>query len=124
VSEIPEHLQYTAEHEWVATAGDVATVGITAAAATQLGDLVFIQLPEIGARVTAGQVCGEVESTKSVSDLYSPVTGSVAEINEVAVSDPAVVNADPYGDGWLIRVTVEEAGSLLSAAEYRALTGE
>ncbi len=124
MSEIPEHLQYTAEHEWVATAGDVATVGITAAAATQLGDLVFIQLPEIGARVTAGQVCGEVESTKSVSDLYSPVTGSVAEINEVAVSDPAVVNADPYGDGWLIRVTVEEAGSLLSAAEYRALTGE
>lgn len=122
MSEIPDHLRYTAEHEWVRQADEVATVGITATAASQLGDLVFVQLPEIGAQVTAGQVCGEVESTKSVSDLYAPVSGTVTEVNDGALADPAVVNADPYGEGWLFRVAVTEAGDLLSPDEYRALT--
>ncbi len=122
MSEIPDHLEYTPEHEWLWRADGVATVGITAVATAQLGDLVFVQLPDVGVTVTLGKVCGEVESTKSVSDLFSPVSGAVTEINQAAVADPAVVNTDPYGEGWLFRVTVTEVGPVLSAQEYRSLT--
>lgn len=118
---IPADLEYTAQHEWVSIEGSVATVGITAHAVEALGDIVFVELPETGSAVTAGSACGEVESTKSVSDLFSPVDGSVSEINQTVIDDSAVVNADPYGNGWLFRVTVDEPPQLLSAAEYAAL---
>ncbi len=119
MSTIPEHLRYTAEHEWMTT-DDPATVGITAVAAEALGDIVFLELPAVGTAVVAGGVCGEVESTKSVSELYSPVTGSVVEVNEGAMSDPAVVNSDPYGDGWLFKVSVESVGDVMTPEEYAA----
>ena len=122
MSEIPSHLQYTAEHEWLGQ-GEPATVGITANAAEALGDIVYLELPEVGSEVTAGAVCGEIESTKSVSEIYSPVTGTVVEVNTEVVEDPALVNSDPYGRGWLLRVDVVAAGPLLSAAEYGELTG-
>jgi glycine cleavage system H protein len=117
MAQIPENLKYTASHEWV-TSDDPATVGITATATEALGDVVFLELPAVGATVTAGGVCGEIESTKSVSELYSPVTGTVVEVNQAAVKDPSVVNADPFGAGWLIRIRVEALGELLSPQEY------
>lgn len=116
-------LKYSAEHEWVA-AGDPATVGITHVAANALGDVVYVDLPEVGDTVTAGETCGEIESTKSVSDLYAPVSGEVVEINESAVDDTAIINSDPYGEGWLFKVAVTEEGPLLSAAEYGEANGE
>lgn len=117
---VPVHLQYTAEHEWVAT-GEPATIGITRNAAEALGELVYVELPEVGATVTAGTVCGEVESTKSVSEIYSPVTGTVVEANPAVTDDPSLVNSDPYGEGWLLKVDVESTGALMSAEEYEAL---
>ncbi|ADG73015.1 glycine cleavage system H protein [Cellulomonas flavigena DSM 20109] len=119
-AELPTTLQYTAEHEWVDAASPV-TVGITAVAADALGDIVFVELPAVGSDVEAGAVVGEIESTKSVSELYSPVSGTVVEVNQAAVDDPSVVNSDPYGDGWLFRVEVTTHGPLLSAEEYGAL---
>jgi glycine cleavage system H protein len=123
MSAIPAELQYTAEHEWVA-AGDPVTVGITAHAADALGDVVYLELPEVGTQLTAGAVCGEIESTKSVSELFAPVDGTVVEVNTAAVEDPSVVNADPYGGGWLLRVAATGTSGLLSAEEYGALVGE
>jgi glycine cleavage system H protein len=120
VSQIPDTLRYTAEHEWMTT-GDPATIGITATASEALGDIVFLELPEVGAALTAGTVCGEIESTKSVSELYSPVTGTVVEVNAAAVADPSIVNADPFGAGWLIKASVESVGALLTPEEYEAL---
>lgn len=120
MSELPTDLQYTSEHEWV-RAGEPATVGLTANAAEALGELVYLELPAVGDTVTAGQVCGEVESTKSVSEIYAPVTGTVAEVNTAVVDDPSLVNSDPYGEGWLLRVDVQSEGALLSAEEYAAL---
>jgi glycine cleavage system H protein len=117
----PEQLRYSKEHEWLATEAGVATVGITSHAADALGDVVFVQLPEAGSAVTAGQVCGELESTKSVSELYSPVSGEVTEVNSAVVDDPSLVNTEPFADGWLFRVRVtQEADDLLSAAEYES----
>ncbi|MFI6012821.1 glycine cleavage system protein GcvH [Streptomyces sp. NPDC051243] len=120
----PQQLRYSKEHEWLSTAEDgVATVGITEFAANALGDVVYAQLPEVGSTVTAGDTCGELESTKSVSDLYSPVTGEVTEINEDVVNDPALVNSAPFEGGWLFKVRVtEEPADLLSADEYAAHT--
>ena len=120
MSAVPEDLTYTAEHEWVRE-GSPVTVGITDNAAQALGELVFIELPEVGSAVTAGQVCGEVESTKSVSEIYSPVTGAVAEVNQAVVDNPQLVNDDPYGEGWLMRVDATDRGVMLTAEEYRAL---
>jgi glycine cleavage system H protein len=117
---IPTDLQYTAEHEWVAEGAPV-TVGITRHAADALGDLVYVELPEVGAAVTAGSVCGEVESTKSVSEIFSPVSGTVAEVNAAVTDDPSLINSDPYGDGWLFKVEVSGDAALLSAEEYAAL---
>ncbi|GHS85915.1 glycine cleavage system H protein [Actinomycetota bacterium] len=117
---VPAHLQYTAEHEWIDSASP-ATIGITATAADALGDIVYLELPEVGAEIDAGAVIGEIESTKSVSELFSPVAGTVVEVNQEAVDDPALVNSDPYGAGWLLRVEVTTTGALLSAEEYAAL---
>jgi glycine cleavage system H protein len=127
---VPAELRYTEEHEWVSVDGDTASVGVTDYAAQSLGDVVFVSLPTVGAAVTAGEPCGEVESTKSVSDLYSPVDGEVTEVNEDLGDDPGLVNAEPYGAGWMFRVRVAAGtdGSaalptgLLSAAEYEELT--
>ncbi|MTE22860.1 glycine cleavage system protein GcvH [Microbacterium sp. ZXX196] len=117
-------LSYTAEHEWVAVSGDIATIGITDHAAEQLGDVVYIDMPTVGQEIAAGDVMGEIESTKSVSELYAPVSGTVVEINEAADADTALVNADPFGDGWLVKVRVaSEVAGLLDRAAYAALTG-
>ena len=119
----PTHLRYSTDHEWIDLNSESARVGITAVATEALGELVYIDLPAVGSTVTAGEQCGELESTKSVSDLVSPVSGTVLSINEAAVAEPAMINDDPYGDGWLFTVEVSEAGPLLSAADYEALTG-
>ena len=117
-------LKYTDEHEWVALAGDVATVGITDYAADKLGDVVYVDLPAVGAGVTAGEVCGEIESTKSVSELYAPLTGEVVEVNDAVVDAPSSVNADAFG-AWLVKIQVDpaEVASLMDRAAYVALTG-
>ena len=117
-------LKYTDEHEWVALSGDVATVGITDYAADKLGDVVFVDLPSVGSSVTAGEVCGEIESTKSVGELYAPLTGEVVEVNDAVIDDPASVNGGAF-DAWLIKVQVDPADveALLDRAAYVALTG-
>ncbi|MET0976887.1 MAG: glycine cleavage system protein GcvH [Leifsonia sp.] len=117
-------LQYTAEHEWVLVDGDTATVGITAYAADKLGDVVFVDLPAVGTEVQGGVVVGEIESTKSVGELFAPIDGTVVEINDAVVASPELVNSDPFGDGWLIKVTFTELPALLSYAEYSAIVGE
>ena len=126
---VPAELHYTEEHEWVSINGDVATIGITDYAASALGDVVYVNLPAVDAAVTAGEPCGEVESTKSVSDLFSPVDGQVTEVNEELDDDPGLVNAEPYGAGWMFRVRIPASPGgaalppgLLSAAEYEELT--
>ncbi|AKJ10664.1 glycine cleavage system protein H [Streptomyces incarnatus] len=118
----PQQLRYSKEHEWLSPAEDgVSTVGITEFAANALGDVVYAQLPEVGSTVSAGETCGELESTKSVSDLYSPVSGEITEINEDVVNDPSLVNSAPFEGGWLFKVRVaEEPADLLSADEYTA----
>ncbi|UNO39819.1 glycine cleavage system protein GcvH [Streptomyces sp. MST-110588] len=120
----PQQLRYSKEHEWLSAAEDgVSTVGITEHASNALGDVVFVQLPAVGDTVTAGETCGELESTKSVSDLYSPVDGEVTEINENVVNDPSLVNTAPFEGGWLFKVKVTgEPEDLLSADEYTAFT--
>jgi glycine cleavage system H protein len=125
VSSIPDELRYTKEHEWVAGLDDgfTVTVGITAYATEQLGDVVYVQVPEVGANVEAGDAVGEVESTKSVSDIYAPVGGEVVEVNPAVVDDPSLLNSDPYGEGWLFRIRVEDQQEeLLTAEEYAAHT--
>ncbi|GAA1730171.1 glycine cleavage system protein GcvH [Microcella frigidaquae] len=124
MSAIPTDLQYTAEHEWVRLDGDVATVGITQYAADALGDVVYVDLPKVGAALAAGSIVGEVESTKSVGELYAPLDGEVVEANQAVVDAPETINSDPYGDGWLVKVRVASTPALLSADEYRALIGE
>ena len=118
----PQQLRYSKEHEWLSGAEDgVSTVGITEHAANALGDVVFVQLPEVGDSVSAGETCGELESTKSVSDLYSPVSGEVTEVNEDVVNDPSLVNSAPFEGGWLFKVRItDEPADLLSADEYTA----
>lgn len=119
MSDVPTHLQYTAEHEWI-DGEQPATIGITKNAADALGDIVYLELPTVGSEVAAGAVVGEVESTKSVSELFSPVSGTVVEVNQDAVDEPSVVNADPYGGGWLFKVDVTSTGDLLTAEAYTA----
>ena len=117
-------LQYTSEHEWVLVDGSTATVGITAYAAEKLGDVVFVELPDVGSSVASGTVVGEIESTKSVGELFAPVDGTVTATNASVVDSPELVNSDPFGEGWLIKVEFTELPALLSFAEYTALTGE
>jgi glycine cleavage system H protein len=126
MSSFPEDLKYSAEHEWVRT-GNAATVrvGITDYAAEQLGDIVYVSLPEVGAVVAAGDACGELDSTKSVSDVFAPVSGSVTAINGALEATPELLNSDPYGDGWLFEVEVaadNELDDLLDSDAYGELT--
>jgi len=121
---LPENLRYSSEHEWVAVDGDRARVGITDFAQDALGDVVYVDLPEVGASVAASGTCAEVESTKSVSDIYAPVSGTVAAVNEALRDAPEQVNADPYGAGWIFEVAMSDPGELdglMDAAAYRAL---
>ena len=123
MSTTPENLQYTKEHEWVSVEAGIYTMGITDYAQEALGDIVYVQLPKIGESVSAGKVCGEVESTKSVSEIYSPVTGTVKTINEALSQSPELLNSDPYVAGWLITIAMSETPTdLLSSEEYTALT--
>lgn len=122
---VPNDLRYSTDHEWVRMLDNIARVGITDYAQDALGDVVFVQLPAVGDTVGAGDGCGEVESTKSVSDVYAPVDGVVTLVNEALASQPELINEDPYGAGWLYEVAVSAAGSddgLMDAAAYSALT--
>jgi len=122
----PEDLKYTEEHEWVATReGTLVRIGITEYAQDQLGDVVFVDLPEVGRQVGAGDVFGEVESTKSVSELFAPVDGEIVAVNDAVADSPELINSDPYGEGWLIEIRLDDpAGleALLEAEAYDALT--
>ena len=125
MSNIPSDLHYTKEHEWVAPTSTALRLrmGITDYAQGALGDIVYVQMPKIGESVVADKVCGEVESTKSVSEIFAPVTGTIVAINEELASAPELINSDPYGDGWLVEIEVPtEPTGLLSAAEYGAIT--
>jgi glycine cleavage system H protein len=131
VSEIPPDLHYTTEHEWVRRTGDdIVRVGITDFAQSALGDVVFVQLPEVGAELTAGESCGEVESTKSVSDLFAPVSATVVAVNSDLDASPQLLNSDPYGAGWLLDLqgdgdSIEQAvAALLDADAYRGALAE
>ena len=122
----PEDLQYTKDHEWVRTEGDTVRIGVTDYAQDALGDIVFVTLPATGTHVTAGETCGEVESTKSVSDVFAPVTGTVIERNETLDSSPELVNSDPYGAGWMMSIRPDDASALddlLDASTYEAGLG-
>jgi len=121
---VPEDLRYSTDHEWVRVEGDVATVGITDYAQDALGDVVYVDPPEVGAEVSAGDAFGEVESTKSVSELYSPVSGSISATNPDLADEPEKLNGDPYGDGWICQVAMTdpvELEALLDATAYQAL---
>ncbi|HEY8280964.1 MAG TPA: glycine cleavage system protein GcvH [Leifsonia sp.] len=119
-----QDLKYTAEHEWILIDGEVATVGITAYAAEKLGDVVFVELPEVGSDIAEGKVVGEIESTKSVGELFAPVNGTVTAVNDKVVDAPELVNSDPFGDGWLVKVAFTELPTLLTYDEYSAIVGE
>ena len=125
---VPEDLQYTKSHEWVRREGDLATVGITEHAQDELGDVVFVELPEEGATYSAGDSFGTVESVKAVSDIYAPVGGEVAEANGTLADTPEKINEDPYGEGWIVRLRVSDSGEqqngLLSAADYEKFLEE
>jgi glycine cleavage system H protein len=122
----PENLRYTKEHEWVRVEGDTGTIGITFHAQKELGDIVYVDLPKPGTLVQQQKTIGSVESVKAVSDIYTPVSGEVVEVNGSLAESPEILNTDPYGSGWLIRIRLsnpEEAGQLLTAAEYQVYTG-
>jgi glycine cleavage system H protein len=122
---IPEDLRYSPEHEWVRLTGTVARVGITDFAQDSLGDIVYVQLPDVGLDVVAGASVSEIESTKSVSEVYVPVTGVVSALNDALADQPELVNSDPYGEGWMFEIEVSDANALdglLDAAAYRQLT--
>lgn len=124
MSEVPANLRYTKEHEWISENSDGSiTFGITDYAQAALGDIVYIQLPKVGDNLVSGKVCGEVESTKSVSEIFAPLTGTVIEVNEKLDSSPEIINSQPYGDGWIAKVSVLEQGDLLSPEQYSSLIG-
>ena len=125
--EFPEELKYTAEHEWVLVEGDLAVIGITDFAQDSLGDVVFVELPEVGTKVTTGKAFGVVESVKAVSDVYAPVSGTVVESNEELPDAPEILNTSPYGDGWMIKIRMSDPGELdglMDAAAYQAHIAE
>ena len=119
-----ESLHYTKEHEWLSIDGDVATVGITEYAAEKLGDIVFVDLPKLGSSTTYMKICGEIESTKSVGELYAPVDGEIVAVNDSVTATPELVNQDPMGAGWLIKIKFTELPALLTHDEYAQLTNE
>jgi len=120
----PENLKYTKEHEWVLLEGDIASVGITRYAADALGEIVYVDLPKVGSNTSYMKICGEIESTKSVGELYAPMDGEVVESNTSLSNSPETINDDPFGKGWLVKIRYSSLPELLSAAEYNALTGE
>ena len=120
----PTHLQYTKEHEWIALDGDVATVGITKYAADALGEIVYVDLPKVGSATTYMKICGEIESTKSVGELYAPMDGEVVDVNSALSNNPDAINSDPFGEGWLVKIRYTQLPELLSSTEYDALVGE
>ncbi len=123
MSSIPEDLKYTKEHEWVSASANIYTMGITDFAQNALGDIVYVQLPKVGESLTAGKVCGEVESTKSVSEIFAAVSGVVTEINSALSQTPELLNSDPYGQGWLVKIEVaSEPADLLDASGYAQIT--
>jgi glycine cleavage system H protein len=125
--EFPGDYKYTKDHEWVLISGDVATVGITEFAQSELGDLVFVDLPKVGAAVKQHGTMCVVESTKAASDVYSPLTGTVASVNDALTADPGLINRTPYSEGWIAKisgVSAAEVAGLMSAAEYKALLGK
>jgi len=125
--EFPEELKYTEEHEWVLVEGDLATIGISDFAQDSLGDVVFVELPEVGTEVTAGKAFGVVESVKAVSDVYAPVSGTVEEVNEELPEAPEIINTSPYGDGWMVKIRISdpvELDGLMDAAAYQAHLAE
>lgn len=124
MSNIPSTLHYTKDHEWVAVDGDQVTVGITQYAADSLGDVVYVDHPSVGQNVSLGSIVGEVESTKSVGEIYAPVSGEVTDVNQAVVDDPSLINRDPYGEGWLFKLTASDLPDMLDADAYRALIGE
>jgi glycine cleavage system H protein len=122
----PENLRYTKEHEWVRVEGDIGTIGITFHAQKELGDIVYVDLPKTGDVIQQGKTIGSVESVKAVSDIYTPVSGEVLEVNGVLAESPEILNKDPYASGWLVKIKLSEpgeAGQLLTAAEYQAYVG-
>ena len=123
----PEDLKYSQDHEWVRVDGNIATVGITDYAQDALGDIVFVELPEVGASTKTGDTLSEVESTKSVSDIFAPLTGTITEVNSALDDDPTAVNSDPYGTGWMFKVEMADASELdglMDAAAYGVFTAE
>ena len=125
MADVPDDLKYTAEHEWAKVAGATIRVGVTDYAQEALGDVVYVSLPEVGATVSQGEAFGEVESTKSVSDLYAPVSGTVTARNDELEARPELINSDPYGDGWIVEIEASETGQidgLLDAAAYGTLS--
>ena len=127
MANVPADLKYTREHEWAKVDGDRARIGITAFAQEQLGDVVFVELPKVGAKVTAMKTFGVVESVKAVSDLFAPVSGEVVEVNDALPKSPELVNTDPYGKGWMLVIRMsspKDVDGLLSAADYQKLTAD
>jgi len=125
--QVPEDLLYTEKHEWVKVEGDIATIGITDYAQNQLGDIVYVELPEVGTKVSQMEAFGTIEAVKAVSDLFSPISGEVIEVNQALQDDPAMIKASPYGDGWMIRVRMsnpDELTNLLKPEKYREMVGE
>ena len=121
---IPQSLKYTKEHEWVREDGDTVTVGITDHAQGELGDIIFVEFPEIGQKIERDEPFGTIEAVKTVADLFAPISGTVIEINETLDDSPESVNQDPYGDGWMVKVSVSEAGeldNLMSAVQYQEM---
>ena len=121
---IPQSLKYTKEHEWVREDGDTVTVGITDHAQGELGDIIFVEFPEIGQKIQRDEPSGTIEAVKTVADLFAPISGTVTEINETLDDSPESVNQDPYGDGWMVKVSVSEAGeldNLMSAVQYQEM---
>ncbi len=124
---VPDTLRYSEEHEWVSVADDLATIGITDYAQDELGDIVFVELPAVGATLTRAQTLGVVESVKAVSDVYAPLGGSVVEVNGGLATNPEIINQDPYGEGWMVRLRLSDRGELdrlMSAEQYRAFVGK
>lgn len=127
MANIPEDLHYSKDHEWVRVSGDIATIGITDYAQNSLGDVVYVELPKVGDELAAQEAFGSVESVKAVSELFTPVSGQVTEVNDGLQDEPEKVNTDPYGDAWMIRVKMSNPGevdSLLTVAEYEDFTKE
>jgi glycine cleavage system H protein len=123
MADVPSELNYTSDHEWVKVDGDVITVGITRYAADALGDVVYVDHPQVGSRHSKGAIVGEVESTKSVGEIYAPASGEILEVNQIVADSPETINADPYGQGWLFTMRTDGVDGLLDAEAYTELIG-